>query len=117
MIIKIEDTLDQLYEIEGIEACMLYRIDGVPITLRAPGYREDLLETMFWLEKHIRRVLGEMNREGLKETIFYFRNSRILIAPSSNSTVLVTIAKAEANQQLISLEALRATRIIEACVT
>ena len=116
MTIKLEDTLDQLYEIEGIEACMLYRIDGVPITLRAPGYREDLLETMFWLEKHIRRVLGEMNREGLKETIFYFRNSRILIAPSSNSTVLVTIAKAEANQQLISLEALRATRIIEACV-
>jgi predicted regulator of Ras-like GTPase activity (Roadblock/LC7/MglB family) len=117
MIIKLEDTLDQLYEIEGIEACMLYRIDGVPITLRAPGYREDLLETMFWLEKHIKRVLGEMNREGLKETIFYFRNSRILIAPSSNSTVLVTIAKAEANQQLISLEALRATRIIESCVT
>jgi len=113
---KLEDTLDQLYEIEGIEACMLYRIDGVPITIRVPSYREYLLETMFWLEKHIRRVLGEMNREGLKETIFYFKNSRILIAPSSNSTVLVTIAKAEANQQLISLEALRAIRIVEACV-
>lgn len=108
----LENTLDQLYEIEGVEACLLYRIDGVPITIRVPGYLEYLLETMFWLEKHIRRVLGEMNREGLKETMFFFRNNRILITPSSNSTVLVTIAKAEANQQLISLETLRATRII-----
>jgi predicted regulator of Ras-like GTPase activity (Roadblock/LC7/MglB family) len=113
---KLEETLDQLYEIEGVEACMLYRIDGVPITIRVPEYREHLLETMFWLEKHIRRVLGEMNREGLRETIFFFRNNRILIAPSSKSTVLVTIAEAQANQQLISLEALRATKNVEACV-
>jgi predicted regulator of Ras-like GTPase activity (Roadblock/LC7/MglB family) len=113
---KLEDTLDQLYEIEGVEACLLYRIDGVPITIRVPGFREHLLETMFWLEKHIRRVLGEMNREGLRETIFYFRRNRILIAPSSRSTVLVTIAEAEANQQLISLETLRATKLIESCV-
>jgi predicted regulator of Ras-like GTPase activity (Roadblock/LC7/MglB family) len=57
-----------------------------------------------------------MNREGLRETIFFFRNNRILIAPSSKSTVLVTIAEAQANQQLISLEALRATMLINACV-
>lgn len=114
---KLEETLDQLYEIDGVEACLLYRIDGVPITIRVPGFREHLLETMFWLEKHIRHVLGEMNREGLRETIFYFRNNRILIAPSSKSTVLVTIAVADANQQLISVEMLRATRLIDACVT
>jgi predicted regulator of Ras-like GTPase activity (Roadblock/LC7/MglB family) len=113
----LDDTLDQLYEIEGVEACILYRIDGVPITLRTPGYKEHLLETMFWLEKQIKHVLGEMNKEGLQETIFYFRKSRILITPSSKSTVLVTIAGAEANQQLISLETLRATKIIEDCVT
>jgi predicted regulator of Ras-like GTPase activity (Roadblock/LC7/MglB family) len=113
---KIEETLDQLYEIEGVEACMLYRIDGVPITIRVPEYREHLLETMFWLEKHIRRVLAEMNREGLRETIFFFRNNRILIAPSSKSTVLVTVAEAQANQQLISLETLRATKNVEAYV-
>ncbi len=112
----LDETLDQLYEIEGVEACILYRIDGLSISLRAPGYREHLLETMFWLEKQIKHVLGEMNKEGLQETIFYFRKNRILIAPSSRSTVLVTIAEAEANQQLISLETLRATKIIEECV-
>ncbi len=117
MLKKLEDALDELYEIEGIEACILYRIDGVPLSLRVPGYREKLLQTMFWLEKHIRKVLGEMNREGLQETIFYFRNNRILIAPSSKSTVLVAITEAEANQQLTSLETHRATKIIRACVS
>ncbi|VVB87927.1 Uncharacterised protein [uncultured archaeon] len=112
----IDDALDDLQEIEGVEACILYRIDGVPITLRARGYKEHLLETMFWLEKQIRNVLGEMNKEGLTETIFYFRNNRILIAPSSRSTVLVTITDAEANQQLTSLETLRASKIIEGYV-
>jgi predicted regulator of Ras-like GTPase activity (Roadblock/LC7/MglB family) len=112
----IEQTLDDLYDIEGIEACILYRIDGVPITLRANGYKEHLLETMFWLEKQIKNVLWGMNIEGLTNTIFYFRNNRILIVPSSRSTILVTITGGEANQQLISLETLRATRIIEECV-
>lgn len=113
----LEDTLDNLYEIEGVEACMLYRIDGVMITLRATKYKEQLLETMFWLEKQIKNVLGEMNKEGLTDTIFYFRNNRILIVPSSRSTVLVTITGSEANQQLMSLETLRATKIIQECVT
>lgn len=117
MVKRLEDALDELHEIEGVEACILYRIDGVPITLRAKGYREHILETMFWLEKQIKQVLREMNKEGLTETIFYFRNNWILINPSSSSTVLVTITGAEANQQLISLEALRASRIIEDCVT
>ena len=116
MLKRLEETLDDLYQIEGVEACILYRIDGVPIALRVPGYKEHLLKTMFWLEKHIGKVLGEMNRDGLQETIFYFKNNRILIAPSSKSTVLVTITEAEANQQLTSLETLRTTKIINECV-
>lgn len=117
MLKKVEETLDNLYEIDGVEACILYRIDGVPISLRTPGYREHLLETMFWLEKHIRQVLGEMNRDGLHETIFHFRKNRIFIAPSSRSTVLVIIADVNAHQQLISLESVRATKMIESNIT
>jgi len=41
---KLERTLDQLYESKAFEACLLYRIDGVPITIRVPGFRENLLE-------------------------------------------------------------------------
>ncbi len=109
----IEEILDELYDIEGVEACILYRIDGIPIVLRTSGYREDLLETMFWLEKQIKNVLGNMNTEGLTDTVFFFRNKRIMIAPSTRSTVLVTIMVGEANQQLISLETMRATNGIK----
>lgn len=114
---RLEETLDELYEIEGVEACILYRIDGVPISLRTPGFREHLLDTMFWLEKQIKHVLQDINKEGLHETIFYFRNNRILITPSSKSTVLVTITEPEANQQLTSMETFRTARIIQECVT
>ncbi|KCZ72755.1 hypothetical protein ANME2D_01189 [Candidatus Methanoperedens nitroreducens] len=117
MVKELEEALDALYDIEGVEACILYRIDGVPVILRAREYREQLLETMFWLEKQIRHVLGEMNKEGLEETFFYFRKHRIMIVPSSKSTVLVTVTEAEANQQLTSLETLRTSRIIKRCVT
>ncbi|HEY9246229.1 MAG TPA: hypothetical protein VIO11_05210 [Candidatus Methanoperedens sp.] len=117
MLKELEKALDELYEIEGVEACILYRIDGAPISIRTPGYRQHLLETMFWLMNHIKKVLREMNMEGLQETIFYFRNSRILIMPTSKSTVLVTIAEAQANQQLTSLEMLRASKIIRASVS
>jgi len=84
---------------------MLYRIDGVPISIRVPGYREQLLGTMFWLEKHIRHVLGEMNREGLKETIFIsgITASLLLLFKIHGPCYY---CKAEANQQLISLERL-----------
>lgn len=76
MVKELEEALDALYDIEGVEACILYRIDGVPVILRAREYREQLLETMFWLEKQIRHVLGEMNKEGLEETFFLFQEAQ-----------------------------------------
>ena len=72
----LEETLDELQEIEGVEACILYRIDGVPITLRARGYKEHLLETMFWLEKQIKQRLwkwGDETRTWSKEIRIYCR--------------------------------------------
>ncbi|MCX9010965.1 MAG: hypothetical protein OIN66_07575 [Candidatus Methanoperedens sp.] len=113
MVKDLEDMLDGLYNVEGVEACILYRIDGVPIILKAHEYREHLLETMFWLEKQIKHVLGEMNKEGLNETIFFFRNNRIQIMPSSKSTVLVTITNTETHDYLTSIEALRTSKIVE----
>lgn len=113
----LEEILDDLHDIEGMEAVILYRMDGVPVTLRVSSYREGLLETMYWLEKQIKFVLRDMNTEGLMDTVFFFRNNRILIAPASRSIVLVTIAAEEANQQLISLETLRATKIIKESVS
>ncbi|NOR48717.1 MAG: hypothetical protein GQ533_11855 [Methanosarcinaceae archaeon] len=113
---KFEQTLDDLYEIEGVDACILYRIDGIPITVRTPR-DSAILEVMFWLEKQIKYVLRNMNKEGLKATTFDFKNYQILLTPSSRSTVLVTIINPHAHQQLISIEIARARSIIHNCVS
>ena len=113
---KLEQTLDELFETEGVDACIIYRIDGVPITVRTPR-DSAILEVMFWLEKQIKYVLGNMNTGGLKATTFDFKNYQILLTPSSRSTVLVTIIDPQAHQQLISIEIARAKSIIHKCVS
>lgn len=113
---KLEDTLDDLYETDGIEACILYRIDGIPITVRASN-DSSILNIMFWLEKQISHVLRNMNKEVLTATTFDFKNNQVIITPSSRSTVLVTIIDPEAHQQLISIEIARAKSLINQCVS
>jgi len=56
-----------------------------------------------------------MNKEGLAILFSISGTTRILISPSSNQPSF-DHSRREANQQLISLETLRATRIIEECV-
>lgn len=113
---KLEQILDDLYETDGVDACIVYRIDGVPITVRTPP-DSGILEVMFWIENHIKHVLRNMNKKGLKSTTFDFKNYQIHITPSSRSTILVTIIDPDAHQQLISIEIARAKSVINMCVS
>ncbi|HID28118.1 MAG TPA: hypothetical protein EYP22_09960 [Methanosarcinales archaeon] len=114
---RLEETLDNLYDIKGIESCILYRIDGVPISVRAQGYKEHLLEIMFWLEKQMKYVIKDMKTEGLEETTFDFKRHKIIISPASKSMFLVTIVEPEAHKQLTSIEISRATSRIRMYVS
>jgi predicted regulator of Ras-like GTPase activity (Roadblock/LC7/MglB family) len=111
-----EKALDDLYEIEGIQGCILYRIDGTPIAVRTPPHTS-ILKVMLWLEKQIKHVLQEMNKERLKATTFDFMNIQILITPTSRSTVLVVIINPDAHHQLISIEISRAKSLINTSVS
>ena len=113
---KLEQTLSDLYETEGIDACILYRIDGIPIMVRTSSDR-GMIDVMFWLGKQINHVLKDMNKEGLSATTFDFQNNQIIITPSSRSTVLVSIINPEAHQQLISIEISRAKSLINQYVS
>lgn len=113
---NIENILDDLYEIEGIKACILYRIDGVPITVRIPK-DSHFLGIMFWLERQIKHVLKDMNKDGLKATTFDFSDHQIIITPASRSTILVTVVDRMAHQQLISIEIARAKSLINEFVS
>ncbi|CAD7775776.1 hypothetical protein FHEFKHOI_01843 [Candidatus Methanoperedenaceae archaeon GB50] len=117
MIELLERIIDDLYSIEGIDACILYRIDGTPILLRTPGFSEDILVVLAWLKKQICGVLKEMNKEGLSRAIFHFKDHKVLIAPSSKSTVLAAILSPGAHQMLTSIEIERITSEINRCVS
>jgi predicted regulator of Ras-like GTPase activity (Roadblock/LC7/MglB family) len=117
MIRKLERIFDELYSVDGVESCILYRIDGFPVILRAPRFSEKLLSIMMWLEKQIHSVLKEIDKEGLSRTIFYFKDRKILIAPCSKSTVLVTVIAPGVHQLLTSIEIERITSEINKCVT
>ena len=114
---ELEETLDELYQIDGVEACILYRIDGTPIALRTPGYDENLLEIMFWLKNHVKYVMMGMEKEGFEGTEFIYKKHRIMVYATSKSSVLVTIIEPEAHLQLTSLEITRATTMIGECMS
>lgn len=112
----LKKALDELYETDGIEACILYRIDGTPIALRTPD-RRTLMDIMRWMENEVKYVMGHIERERLEDIIFTFKEHKIAFHPSSKSTVLATIINPDAHQQLTSLEITRAsTKIREAIV-
>lgn len=118
MIRRLEKTLEELYSIGGVEACILYRIDGAPIILHAPRrFSEDLVVLLMWLKKQICSVLKEIDKEDLSRADFYVKERKILIAPSSRSTVLVTIIAPGTHQMLTSVEIERITSEINRCVT
>lgn len=114
MLGKIEESIDQLFNLEGIEACILYRIDGIPIIVRARE-PEHVLRMMFWLESQMKHVLSDI-KEGMNGGVFYMPTCKILISPISKSNVLVTIAGNTAHQQLTSIEVSRTVSVIEGCV-
>jgi len=112
----LKKALDELYETDGIEACILYRIDGTPIALRTPD-RRTLMDIMQWMENEIKYVMGHIERDRLEDVIFTFKEHKIAFHPSSKSTVLATILNPDAHQQLTSLEISRAsTKIKEAII-
>ncbi|MDY6930460.1 MAG: hypothetical protein SVJ22_00885 [Halobacteriota archaeon] len=112
----LKSALDELYETEGIEACILYRIDGTPIALRTPDRRR-LMDIMLWMENEIKFVMGHIERDRLEDVIFTFKDHKIAFRPSSKSTVLATILNPDAHLQLTSLEITRAsTKIKEAII-
>ncbi|MDY6965143.1 MAG: hypothetical protein SVM80_04130 [Halobacteriota archaeon] len=112
---ELKKALDELYETDGIEACILYRVDGTAIALRSPD-RRTLMGIMRWMENEVKYVMGHIEREELEDIIFTFRGHKVAFHPSSESTILATIINPEAHQQLTSLEITRAATKIKAAI-
>jgi len=87
---NLDDIIEELGQIDGVEACILYRIDGNPIRSRILGFKEVMLDILNWLEKQVN----------------YAR-----------STVLVVVMNPNANQLLVSVEVTRASEKINEIIS
>lgn len=114
---EITKSINELYNTSGIEACILYRIDGSPIFVRAPPREGDLIKVMSWMEKQIKYVLNEIKEKNLENLKFSLKEKKIFFYPSSRSTVIATIISKEAHQKLVSIEINRAKEKIRENIT
>lgn len=114
---KISKSINELFDTEGIEACILYRIDGSPILVKTPPRDDKIIEIIDWMEKQIKYVINELRKKSLDNLKFSLKNKKVFFYPSSRSTVIATIIDKEAHQKLISLEINRVKEKIRKNVT
>lgn len=113
----LDEVIEELAEIEGIEACIIYRIDGSPIRSRIPGFREVMLEILNWLERQVKYVFRQMEIDKVETATFIYRSYAVMLQVSSKSTVLAVVMNPKANQLLVSVEISRAAAKIKELVS
>ncbi|PTD94827.1 hypothetical protein C9439_00345 [archaeon SCG-AAA382B04] len=114
---RVAKNIDELYQIEGIEACVLYRIDGSPILVKGKKRDQEIITTMSWMENQIKFVLQKIREKDLENLKFSLKNKKIFFYPSSKSTVIATVINKDAHQKLISLEITRTKEKINEILT
>ena len=112
----LDKIIDELGEIDGVEACILYRIDSTPIRSRILGFQEFMLDILNWLERQIKVVFRQMEMEEVETATFIYKRYIIIMKVSSRSTVLAVVMNPSANQLLVSVEVSRASEKIKELV-
>jgi len=114
---NLDDIIEELGQIDGVEACILYRIDGNPIRSRILGFKEVMLDILNWLEKQVNYVFRQMEMEDVEMATFIYKSYTIILKVSSRSTVLVVVMNPNANQLLVSVEVTRASEKINEIIS
>ena len=113
----LDEVIDELAEIEGVEACIIYRIDGSPIRSRIPRFKEVMLEILNWLERQVKYVFRQMEMDKVETATFIYHGYSVILQVSSRSTVLAVVMNPKANQLLVSVEVSRAAAKIRELVS
>ena len=72
----------------------LFRIDGTPILVKCKK-RSDILNIIYWLEKHVKASLSQILAENLNDLSAKFREYSIRIVPLSKTLAIVVVAEDE----------------------
>jgi len=113
----LDEIVEELAEIDGVDACIIYRIDGSPIRSRIPGFREVMLDILNWLERQVKYVFRQMETDQVETATFIYRGYSVILQVSSKSTVLAVVMSPKANQLLVSVEVSRAAAKIRELIS
>jgi predicted regulator of Ras-like GTPase activity (Roadblock/LC7/MglB family) len=104
MISDISRILSDLSADPGISMVVLYRIDGVPISLKVNAPIQELTSFLYWLEKQIKEMLHQIFYRNLDEASFKLRDKQIRMYPVSRTLVLGVMANEEASTYKLEID-------------
>jgi predicted regulator of Ras-like GTPase activity (Roadblock/LC7/MglB family) len=113
----LDNVIEELGQIDGVEACILYRIDSTPIRSYILGFQEFMLDILNWLERQVNFVFRQMEMEEVETATFIYKGYTVILKVSSRSTVLAVVMNPEANHLLVSVEVTRASEKIKDMVS
>lgn len=104
MIGKIHKILSGLSSDPGVSMVVLYRIDGVPISLKVNAPVQELASFLYWLEKQIKEMLHQIFYRNLDEASFKLGDKHIRMFPVSRTLVLGVMANEEASSYKLEID-------------
>ncbi len=104
MISDISKVMSTLSADPGVSMVVLYRIDGVPISLKVNSPIRDMASFLYWLENQIKEMLHQIFNRNLDEASFKLGDKSIRMYPVSRTLVLGVMANEEASTYKLDID-------------
>lgn len=113
-IARVKSELENLLELEDVEAAVLFRIDGSIIESSFDDkYMNKKIRLLQWCKDNIPRVAEEMRGNNLQKVTYELSDTCILFFAIGRIGILTTLANSLANLSLLAVETKRKAITIE----
>ncbi|MHA1396379.1 MAG: hypothetical protein ACTSSF_01460 [Candidatus Heimdallarchaeaceae archaeon] len=110
---NIFSELEDLQNLEDVEAVILFRADGNVIeSIFSENNSQERLRTIQWSKANIEKVSLEMRSNNLQKVNYELNNFHVLFFIVNKIIILTIIANQDANLSLLSIESKRKTQIL-----
>ena len=113
---KISKILESLSSDPGVKMVVLYRIDGVPLSLKINAPAHELASLLYWLEKQIKEMLSQIFYRNLSEASFKLGETSIHMYTVSKTLVLGVMTSEEASSYKLEVDARTVCKQINSAV-
>ncbi|UJG42686.1 MAG: hypothetical protein K9W46_09865 [Candidatus Heimdallarchaeum endolithica] len=111
---RVKSELEDLLELEDVEAVVLFRIDGSVIESSFDNnYTSRKIRVLQWCKDNVPRVSQEMRGNNLQKVTYELSDTCILFFAIGKIGILTTLANNTANLSLLAVETKRKASTIE----